>query len=67
MLYSYLLITVWVVTIRGPQLAAELLVIGITWWYTFQSYRIQKNIKMGKTISSFLLHNGESYHYSMIC
>ncbi len=44
---------------RGSQLAAELLVVGITWWYTYQSYRIRKGINLGKTISSLLLYNGE--------
>ncbi|KAI1784504.1 hypothetical protein LXA43DRAFT_1066686 [Ganoderma leucocontextum] len=39
------------------QLTAELLVIGITWWYTYQSYRIRQGIKLGKTISSLLIYN----------
>ncbi|KAI1783113.1 hypothetical protein LXA43DRAFT_1067939 [Ganoderma leucocontextum] len=43
---------------RGSQFAAELLVVGITWWYTCQSYRIRKGIKLGKTISSLLVYNG---------
>ncbi|KAI1784403.1 hypothetical protein LXA43DRAFT_1101440 [Ganoderma leucocontextum] len=46
---------------RGSQLAAELLVVGITWWYSYQSYRIQKGIKIGKTISSLLIYNGSLY------
>ncbi|KAI1782262.1 hypothetical protein LXA43DRAFT_1104450 [Ganoderma leucocontextum] len=46
---------------RGAQLAAELLVVGITWWYSYQSYRMRKGIKLGRTISSFLLYNGSLY------
>ncbi|KAM5545102.1 hypothetical protein V8D89_001213 [Ganoderma adspersum] len=46
---------------RGSQLLAELLVIGITWWYSFQSYRTLKGVKLGKTISSLLLYNGSIY------
>ena len=45
---------------RASQLAAELLVVGITWWYTFRSYRIRKGIDIGKTFGSLLLYNGES-------
>lgn len=44
---------------RVSQLAAELLVVGITWWYTYRSYRIRKGVKLGKTISSLLFYNGE--------
>ncbi|PIL32856.1 hypothetical protein GSI_04973 [Ganoderma sinense ZZ0214-1] len=45
---------------RASQLAAELLVIIITWWYTFQSYRLRKHgIKGAKSISSVLVYNGE--------
>ncbi|KAI1788433.1 hypothetical protein LXA43DRAFT_637518 [Ganoderma leucocontextum] len=47
--------------IRGSQLAAELLVAGITWWYTYQSYRIRKGITLGKTISSLLFYTGSMY------
>ncbi|KAI1784391.1 hypothetical protein LXA43DRAFT_1101431 [Ganoderma leucocontextum] len=46
---------------RGSQLAAELLVVGITWWYSYQSYRMRKGIKLGKTISSLLIYNGSLY------
>ncbi|KAI1784400.1 hypothetical protein LXA43DRAFT_1101438 [Ganoderma leucocontextum] len=46
---------------RGSQLAAELLVVGITWWYSYQSYRIRKGINLGKTISSLLIYNGSLY------
>lgn len=46
---------------RGSQLAAELLVIGVTWWYTYRSYRIRKGIEIGNTISSFLLYNGKCW------
>lgn len=48
---------VFIVT-RGSQLAAEMLVVGITWWYSYQSYRIKRGIKLGKTVSSLLLYNG---------
>ncbi|KAI1784396.1 hypothetical protein LXA43DRAFT_1066798 [Ganoderma leucocontextum] len=43
------------------QLAAELLVVGITWWYSYQSYRMRRGINLGKTISSFLVYNGSLY------
>ena len=43
---------------RVSQLMAELLVIGVTWWYTYQTYRIRRGIKLGKTISSLLFYNG---------
>ncbi|PIL32838.1 hypothetical protein GSI_04955 [Ganoderma sinense ZZ0214-1] len=46
---------------RVSQFAAELLVISITWWYTYRSYRIRKGIKLGKTISSLLIYNGSLY------
>lgn len=48
---------------RGSQFAAELLVVGITWYYTHQSYFIQRGISLGNTISSLLLYNGESSHW----
>lgn len=43
---------------RVSQFAAELLVVSITWWYTYWSYRIQ-GVKLGRTISSFLFYNGQ--------
>ncbi|KAM5545284.1 hypothetical protein V8D89_001395 [Ganoderma adspersum] len=46
---------------RASQLAAELLVVVITWWYTLKSHRLLKGVKLGKTISSFLLYNGSIY------
>ena len=49
-------------TRRVPQLASELLVVGITWWYTYESYRIRKGTKLGNTISSLLFYNGEWTH-----
>ncbi|KAI1784398.1 hypothetical protein LXA43DRAFT_1123642, partial [Ganoderma leucocontextum] len=45
----------------GSLLAAELLVVSITWWYSYQSYRIRKGINLGKTISSLLIYNGSLY------
>ena len=57
-LFNLLQFTVTLV-IRVPQLASELLVVGITWWYTYESYRIRKGTKLGKTISSLLFYNGE--------
>ncbi|KAI1782330.1 hypothetical protein LXA43DRAFT_957545, partial [Ganoderma leucocontextum] len=50
-----------IAVLRGSQFAAELLVIGITWWYTYRSYRIQKGVNLGKTISSLLVYNGSIY------
>lgn len=47
---------------RASQFLAELLVVGITWWYTYQSYRIRQGVELGKTVSSLLLYNGESRH-----
>lgn len=47
---------------RASQLMAELLVIGVTWWYTYQTYRIRRGIKLGKTISSLLFYNGKLVH-----
>ncbi|KAM5545174.1 hypothetical protein V8D89_001285 [Ganoderma adspersum] len=47
---------------RGSQLMAELLVVAITWWYTYQSYHIWKDsIKIGKSLSSLLIYNGSMY------
>ncbi|KAI1781600.1 hypothetical protein LXA43DRAFT_671243 [Ganoderma leucocontextum] len=46
---------------RGSQLTAELLVVGITWWYSYQSYRMRKGINFGHTISSLLIYNGSLY------
>ena len=44
---------------RGSQLAAELLVVAITWWYTYQSYHVWKDgIKVGRSLSSLLIYNG---------
>ena len=46
---------------RASQIAAELLVIIITWWYTYQSYRMRKGgLKLGESISSLLIYNGKS-------
>ena len=41
---------------------AELLVVGVTWWYTYQSYRIQKSLKIGSTLGSLLLYYGKLSH-----
>ncbi len=49
-----------IVVTRGSQFAAELLAVGITWWYTYRSYRIRKEVNLGKPISSLLVYNGES-------
>ncbi|PIL32848.1 hypothetical protein GSI_04965 [Ganoderma sinense ZZ0214-1] len=40
---------------------SELLVVSITWYYTYQGYRIRKGIELGKTISSLLFYNGSGY------
>ena len=54
--------TVTVVT-RVSQLGIEVLVIVVTWWYNYQSYRVQKGrINLGQSISSVLVYNGESVH-----
>ncbi|PIL30105.1 hypothetical protein GSI_07753 [Ganoderma sinense ZZ0214-1] len=49
------------VIIRTSQFIQELLVVGLTWWYSYQSYRISKGISLGKTVSSLLLYNGSIY------
>ncbi|PIL32837.1 hypothetical protein GSI_04954 [Ganoderma sinense ZZ0214-1] len=46
---------------RASQIAAEMLVVSITWWYSYQSYRIRKGVELGKTISSLLVYNGDIY------
>ena len=53
--------------VRISQLVAELFVVGITWWYTYQSYRIRKGVEIGKTISSILFYNGEPALGSLRC
>ena len=54
--------------VRGPQLASELLVVGITWWYTYQLYRIRKGVELGGTVSHLLFYNGElSFYGSSRC
>ena len=58
---SYMYHVVLIIT-RGSQLTTEMLAVGITWWYTYQSYRIRKGIDIGKTISSLLFYNGEQAH-----
>ena len=51
--------TVGIVT-RGSQIAAELLVITVTWLYTYwwRSHQ-ERDIHVGPSISSFLMYNGE--------
>ena len=45
---------------RASQLAAELLVVSVTWWYTYKSYRTLKvGVKVGQSLSSILVYNGE--------
>ncbi|KAM5545083.1 hypothetical protein V8D89_001194 [Ganoderma adspersum] len=43
------------------QLAIELLVVTVTWWYSYQSHRVQKGVDIGNSISSLLVHNGNMY------
>ena len=49
--------------LRVSQLAAELLVVSITWRHTYhwQLYNVRKDsgIKYGASIGSFLVYNGE--------
>lgn len=53
--------------LRGSQFAVDLLVVGITWWYSYQSYRIREGIKLGETLSSVLIYNGEWFHgYNLV-
>lgn len=54
-----------IVVTRGSQFAAELLAVGITWWYTYRSYRIRKEVNLGKPISSLLVYNGSMYFLSL--
>ena len=52
---------------RASQLAAELLVVLITWWYTYQSYRLRRSgIKVEKSISSLLVYNGIRSLYHLV-
>ncbi|PIL32969.1 hypothetical protein GSI_05087 [Ganoderma sinense ZZ0214-1] len=47
---------------RAAQLAAELLVVAITWWYTYQLYHVwQDSLKVGRSFSSLLIYNGSIY------
>ncbi|KAM5545175.1 hypothetical protein V8D89_001286 [Ganoderma adspersum] len=47
---------------RAAQLAAELLVVAITGWYTYQSYHVWKDsLKLGRSLSSLLIYNGCIY------
>ncbi|KAM5545075.1 hypothetical protein V8D89_001186 [Ganoderma adspersum] len=45
--------------------AIELIVVGITWWYTYQWYRIRSGLQLGKSISSVLIYNGKSFLAAM--
>ena len=47
---------------RMSQFVQEFLVVGLTWWYSYQSYRISKRVSLGKTVSSLLLYNGKQSH-----
>ena len=51
---------------RASQILAEILVVGITWCYTYQSYRIKRSVKFGRTTSSLLFYNGESSRKSLL-
>ena len=47
---------------RAAQLAADLLVVVITGWYTYQSCHIWKDsLKFGRSLSSLLVYNGELF------
>ena len=51
---------------RASQLAAELLVVVITWWYTYQSYHVWKDsITIGRSLSSLLVYNGKVLSYGL--
>ena len=44
----------------GTRFMSELLVLAITWWYTYQSYRILKDsMKLRRSILSVLVYNGK--------
>ncbi|PIL32833.1 hypothetical protein GSI_04950 [Ganoderma sinense ZZ0214-1] len=49
----------------GPfehDIVIELLAVVVTWWYSFQSYRIRKGtVGLGKSLSSLLIYNGSTY------
>ena len=39
---------------------SELLVLAITWWYTYQSYHIMEDsLKRGTSILTLLVYNGK--------
>ena len=54
------------VVMRMSQFLQEFLVVGLTWWYSYQSYRISKGVSLGKTVSSLLLYNGKQSHKSLV-
>ncbi|KAI1782329.1 hypothetical protein LXA43DRAFT_1187693 [Ganoderma leucocontextum] len=58
---AYMVVDPINIVARASQLTAELLVVVITWWYSYQSYRIRKGINLGKTVSSLLIYNGSLY------
>ncbi|KAM5543652.1 hypothetical protein V8D89_002903 [Ganoderma adspersum] len=54
------------VVLRMSQFMQELLVVGLTWWYSYQSYRISKGISLGKTVSSLLLYNAHHQNHRFL-
>ena len=48
------------VVVGALRVMSELLVLAITWWYTYQSYHIMEDsIKRGTSILTLLVYNGK--------
>ncbi|KAM5543380.1 hypothetical protein V8D89_002965 [Ganoderma adspersum] len=50
----------------ASQLAIELLVVAVTWWYSYQLHHVQKGINIGNSISSLLVHNESMYFLFLV-
>ncbi|EJF57155.1 hypothetical protein DICSQDRAFT_174213 [Dichomitus squalens LYAD-421 SS1] len=42
-------------------IVADSIVLGTTWWYTYQSYRAQRGIHIRSSLTSAMLYNGSIY------
>ena len=48
------------ILVGALRVMSELLVLAITWWYTYQSYHIMEDsLKLGTSILSLLVYNGK--------
>ena len=53
---SFLLLVT--LTQRVPWIVSDALVLATTWWFAYQSYRMQAGGIHGKSLGSSLLYNG---------